>query len=74
MSLGLIGALIGALLVYAAFDPRIRVAAVVLGIIEKTIFAGVVLLGSLKKFAIVKWAAIGDSLMALLYVGYLFGF
>jgi hypothetical protein len=74
MSLGLAGSLIGALLVYAAFDYRLRVSAIVAAIIEKIIFAGVVFLGPLKKFGIAKWAAVGDSFMALLYVGYLSGF
>ena len=73
-SLGLVGAMVGALLICAAFEPRLRVVAVVVAIIEKVIFAGVVFLGPLKKFSMVKWAAAGDSFMALLFVGYLSGF
>ncbi|GEM_PF-3931026 len=71
---GMVGALVGALMIYAAFDPRLRVPAVVVAILEKVIFAGAVFLSPLKKYGLVKWAAIGDSFMALLYVGYLFGF
>jgi hypothetical protein len=74
MSSGLTGSLVGALLIYAAFDYRLRVSAIAVAIIEKIIFAGVVFLGPLKKFGIAKWAAVGDSFMALLYVGYLSGF
>ena len=73
-SSGMFGALVGALLIYAAFDPRLRVPAVIVAIVEKVIFAGAVFLGPLKKFSMVKWAAAGDSFMALLFVGYLSGF
>ncbi len=73
-SSGLIGSLIGALLVYAAFDSGLRVPAVIAGTIEKVVFAGLVFLGPLKKFDLAKWAVVGDSFMALLYVLYLLGF
>lgn len=71
---GLLLALMGALLVYAAFAPGLRGPVVVAATIEKIIFAGLVFLGPLKKFGIAKWAAVGDSCMALLYVFYLSGF
>ncbi len=73
-SSGLIGSLIGALLFYAAFDSGLRVAAVIAGTIEKVVFAGLVFLGPLKKFDIARWAAAGDSFMALLFICYLLGF
>jgi hypothetical protein len=73
-SSGLAGSLIGALLVYAAFEPGLMVPVVIAGTIEKVVFAGLVFLGPLKKFGIAKWAATGDSFMALIYVLYLFGF
>jgi len=71
---GLLGSLLGALLLYAAFDPGLRVPVVVAAIVEKIIFAGLVFLGPLKKSGLAKWAAVGDSFMALLYMGYLSGF
>jgi hypothetical protein len=74
MSLGLAGSLVGALLVWAAFAPSVRVPVVLLALSEKVIFAGSVFLGRLKKFGLVKVAAVGDSFMAVLYGGYLLGF
>ena len=71
---GLLLSLLGALLVYAAFEPGLRVAVMVVAIIEKIVFAGLVFWGPLKKPCIAKFAAAGDSLMALLYVLYLSGF
>jgi hypothetical protein len=70
---GLLLSLMGALLVYAAFEPSLRGPVMVAATIEKIIFAGLVFLGPLKKFAIAKWAAVADSLMALSYGFYLLG-
>ena len=74
MLCGLAGSLIGASLVWAGFAPGLRGVAVTAAIIEKITFVGLVFLGPLKKFAVARWAAAGDSCMALLYVGYLIGF
>jgi hypothetical protein len=71
---GWLGFLIGALVVYAAFDPGLRVPVVVAAALEKIVFAGLVLLGPLKKSGLARWAAAGDSFMVLLYVLYLSGF
>ena len=73
-SSGLVGSLIGALLVYAAFDSGVRVHVVIAGIVEKVVFSGLVFLSPLKRFNIAKLAATGDSFMALLYVLYLLGY
>lgn len=70
---GLLLSLMGALLVYAAFEPGLRGPVMVVAFIEKIIFAGLVFFGPLKKFAIAKWAAVADSLMALSYGFYLLG-
>jgi hypothetical protein len=71
---GLLLSLLGALLVYAAFEPGLRVSVMVVATIEKIVFAGLVFLGPLKRSGIAKCAAVGDGLMALLYVLYLSGF
>ena len=68
---GLLLSLLGVLLVYAAFEPSLRVSVMVVAIIEKVVFAGLVFWGHLKKSDIAKFAAAGDGLMALLYVLYL---
>ncbi len=70
---GWLGFLVGALLIWAGIDPRIRIAGIVVGALEKIVFAGLVFLGPLKKPGLAPWAAAGDSLMVLLYVGYLLG-
>ena len=71
---GWLGFLIGALVVYAAFDPGLRVQVVVAAALKKIVFAGLVFPGSLKKSGLARWAAAGDSFMVLLYVPYLSGF
>jgi hypothetical protein len=71
---GLLLSLLGALLVYAAFEPGLRVSVMAVAAIEKIVFAGLVFWGPLKKSGIARCAAAGDGLMALLYVLYLSGF
>jgi hypothetical protein len=72
-SSALVGSLVGALLVYAAFEPGLRGPVMVAATIEKIVFAGSVFLGPLKKSGIARWAAAGDSFMALIFVSYLSG-
>lgn len=71
---GLLLSLLGALLVCAAFTPSLRVSVMVVATIEKVVFAGLVFWGPLKISGIAKFAAAGDSVMALLYVLFLSGF
>jgi len=70
---GLLLFCVGALLVYAAFDPAIRRAAVLLASVEKAGFAACVLGTPLRERPIASMMAIGDGLMAVIYVLYLVG-
>jgi hypothetical protein len=70
---GLLLFCVGALLVYAAFDPAIRRAAMLLASVEKAGFAACVLGTPLRKRPIASMMAIGDALMAVIYVLYLVG-
>jgi hypothetical protein len=70
---GLLLFCVGVLLVYAAFDPAIRRAAVVLASIEKAGFAACVLGTPLRERPIAAMMAIGDALMVVIYALYLAG-
>jgi len=70
---GLLLFCVGALLVYSAFDPAIRRAAVLLASVEKAGFAACVLGTPLRRRPIASVMAIGDALMALIYALYLAG-
>jgi hypothetical protein len=70
---GLLLSLLGALLVYAASEPGLRVSVMVVATIEKVAFAWLVFWGPLKKSGLARGAAAADSLMALLYVLFLSG-
>ena len=70
---GLLLFCVGALLVYSAFDPPIRRAAVLLASVEKAGFAACVLGTSLRQRPIASMMAIGDALMVVIYVLYLAG-
>jgi hypothetical protein len=70
---GLLIFLIGALLIFAASHPAAREPAVVLAAIEK-IALGIGVLGTaLRRHPVAAAIAAGDSVIALLYVGYLAG-
>ena len=71
---GLLIFLVGALLVYAAFQPSVRVPAIVIAVIEKAAFALGIFGTSLRKHSAAVAMAAGDSLIALVYVLYLVGF
>lgn len=70
---GLLLFCVGALLVYAAFDPAIRRTAVVLASVEKAGFAACVLGTPLRQRPIALMMAIGDALMTAIYALYLAG-
>jgi hypothetical protein len=70
---GLLIFCVGALLIYAAFNPPIRVPILVFAVIEK-VGVGVCVLGtSLRRQGIAAVLAAGDLLMALVYILYLWG-
>jgi len=70
---GLLIFCVGALLIYAAFYPPVRVPILVFAVIEK-IGLGVCVLGtSLRKQSFAAVLAAGDLLMAAVYVSYLRG-
>ena len=63
----------GALLIYAAFYPPVRVPMLVFAVIEKVAFGVGVLGTSLRRQGIAAVLAGGDLLMALVYLFYLSG-
>jgi hypothetical protein len=71
---GLLIFLVGALLVYAAFNPSVRGPAMVIAVIEKAAFAVGIFGTSLRTHSAAAAAAAGDSVIALIYVLYLAGF
>jgi hypothetical protein len=65
--------LVGAFLVYAAFDPPCRFPALLMASLEKITFAGLVFLGPFKNFWPAQLAALGDGLLALICLACLVG-
>lgn len=70
---GLLLFCVGALLVYAAFYPPVREAAVVLASVEKLGFVAGVFATSLRQRRTVAIMAVADGFMVLIYVLYLVG-
>ena len=71
---GLLIFLVGALLVYAAFDPSVRGPAMVIAVIEKAALGLGIFGTSLRTRSAAAAVAVGDSLIAIIYVLYLAGF
>jgi len=71
---GLLTFLVGALLVYAAFHPSVRVPAMVIAVIEKAALGLGIFGTSLRTHPAAAAIAAGDSVIALIYVLYLVGF
>jgi hypothetical protein len=71
---GLLLFCVGALLVYSAFEPTVRVPAVVLASVEKIGFVACVLCTPLRQRRIPLIMAAGDAVMVLIFVLYLAGF
>jgi hypothetical protein len=71
---GLLTFLVGALLVYAAFHPSVRGPAMVIAVIEKAALGLGILGTSLRTHSAAAAIAVGDSLIAIIYVLYLAGF
>jgi hypothetical protein len=70
---GLLIGLVGALLVYAAYHPEVRVPTMIVAIGEKAVFALGVLASALRRRPIALLMALADSAMAAAYLGYLSG-
>ena len=71
---GLLVGLLGALLVYAAFEPALRGPVVWVALIEKLALAGMLLSPAMRRRGRAASVAAGDLLMSLLYALYLAGF
>jgi hypothetical protein len=65
--------LVGAFLVYAAFYPPCRFPALLMAILEKAVFAGLVFLGPFKNFRPAQLAAAGDGVLAFICLACLMG-
>ncbi len=70
---GLLVALVGGLLIYAAYHPDVRTPVMVAAIIEKFAIALLVFGSSFRKKPVAALVAGADSVMALLYVAILAG-
>jgi len=70
---GLLIFLIGALLVYAAYQPSVRVPSMVIGTVEKLFLAGLVFFGYMPKTGRTTALAVADTSMAFLYLMYFAG-
>ena len=70
---GLLLFCVGMLLVYSAFNPPIRRPTVILATVEKAAFVACVFGTSLRHNRLLSLMAVGDAVMALIYVVYLFG-
>ncbi|MGO9117422.1 MAG: hypothetical protein ACLQPD_07380 [Desulfomonilaceae bacterium] len=70
---GLLIFLIGALLVYAAFQRSVRVPSMIVGTVEKLFFAGLVFFGEMPRTARIKAFAVIDTGIAVLYLMYFAG-
>jgi hypothetical protein len=63
----------GVLIIFAAFNPPIRIPMMVLGVVEKIVLAGSILATPLRKRPIPGAIAALDLLIALLYILYMIG-
>ena len=71
---GLLIFLVGALLVYSAYDPSMRDPVLVVASLEKIAFAGLIFLGPVKRTSVATFAAAGDTAFVILYISYFLGF
>ena len=63
----------GVLIIFAAFNPPLRIPMMVLGVVEKIVLAGSILVTPLRKRPIPGAIAALDLLIALLYILYMIG-
>jgi len=71
---GLLIFLVGSLLIYAAFHPSVRSPAMIVAVIEKAAVGVGVFGTSLRTHRAAAAIAVGDSIIAFIYVLYLAGF
>jgi hypothetical protein len=71
---GLLVFLVGVLLIYAAFLPAVREPVAVVAAVEKIAFGLGILGTSVREYPIAAGIAVGDTLIAFVYVLYLVGF
>jgi hypothetical protein len=71
---GILVFLVGVLLIYAAFHPAVREPVTVVAAVEKIGFGLGIFGTSLRRYPIAAAIAVGDILIALVYVLYLVGF
>jgi hypothetical protein len=64
---------VGALIVYSAYAPAIRAAALTAASIEKLAVVGLILFGPLERKALMTAIATIDGLFAIVYIAYLAG-
>ena len=70
---GVIVFVVGALIVYSAYAPAIRVPVLVAAAVEKIALGPLVYFGPLKRTGGMTAIALGDGLFAILYIAYLAG-
>ena len=71
---GLLIFLVGALLVFSAYDSRMRDPVLVVASLEKIVFAAFIFFAPVKRTSVATVAAIGDSSFVVLYLLYFVGF
>lgn len=70
---GLLIFLVGALVVYSAYDPASRFPILIAAAAEKAVLVGQIFFGRMKRTVVMTAIALGDGLFAVLYVAYLAG-
>jgi hypothetical protein len=68
---GLLVGCVGLLLIYAAFEPTVRVPFMIFAMIEKIALGAMILGSDLRRQALAAAVAIGDLLISLIYAVYL---
>ena len=64
----LLVALVGCLLMYAAYHPEVRLPAMIVGAAEKLVFGGLVVVSPLRRRRLTMAVVGADAIMGLLYV------
>jgi hypothetical protein len=62
---------VGALLVWAAYDPSLRVPVLAAAALEKLVVAAMIFFGPLRRTQLMTLAAVADGTFAVLYLAYL---
>jgi hypothetical protein len=70
---GLVIGLVGMLLVFAAYEPSVRVPAMAMAATEKIAMVGLICFLPLKRAAFMRMIAFGDGAMAVVYLMYFAG-